>query len=139
MLRYFPFASTFDLKMGTNALAADHPVVEIDDHYLEEVLLKRKLLNESHEYYFKAAPVSIPPQWEVLDKILSTLSLSHPQYFHYEKRNDQCSWENNLLKEKIEFALGDLASLPLQPLDWVGRQVQEDLLLLDAEIGRAHV
>ena len=132
MLRYFPFPSTFDLKMGTNALAADHPVVEMDEHYVTEVVLKRSLLKESNDYYFKAAPVSLPAQWEVLDKILTTLSLSHPQHFHYEKRSDQCSWENELLKEKIEFVLRDLASLPLAPLDWVGRQVQEDLLLLDA-------
>ena len=132
MLRYFPFAATFDLKMGTSALAANHPIVETDQHYLAEVELKRSLLKEDHKYYYEAAPASLLAQWEVLDKILTTLSLSHPESFHYKKTNDRCSWENKMLEEKIEFVLGDLASLPLQPLDWVGRQVQEDLLLLDA-------
>lgn len=132
MLRYFPFSSTFDLKMGTTPLATDHPVVEIDENYHDEILLKRKLLQEDPSYYYQASPVTKEAQWEVVEKILSGLVLSHPEKFSFKKINSQCKWENKILGEKIDFVIGDFDSLPMEPLDWAGRQVQEDLLLLDA-------
>ena len=132
MLKYFPFAPAFDLKMGTASLAPDYPVVEIDENYRDEILLKRKLLLQDHAYYYKAAPLTTAAQWEVVEKVLTGLSLSHPEIFHFTKVNSRASWVNKLLDEKLDFVFGDPASLPLEPLDWVGRQVQEDLLLLDA-------
>src|SRR6266567_3575328 len=39
-------------------------------------------------------------------------------------------WRNRLLDNETHFVLGEHDSLPLPPLDWVGRQVQEDLLIL---------
>jgi len=38
------------------------------------------------------------------------------------------------LGETTTFTPGDAATLPLAPLDWVGRQVQEDLLVLDGRL-----
>ena len=40
-------------------------------------------------------------------------------------------WTNRLLGTETAFTMGDPATLPLPPLDWVGRQVQEDLCLMD--------
>ncbi|MEJ0056873.1 MAG: DUF3445 domain-containing protein [Bacteroidota bacterium] len=131
MLPYFPFTSSFD-KMGTSALPSENRIVEIDDHYYEEIILKRKLLQNDHPYYYMASPVTENAQWEVLEKILSSLSSSYPDKFLFKKTGKQCSWENKILNEKIDFELKNNSSLPLEPLDWVGRQVQEDLLLLDA-------
>ncbi len=132
MLKYFPFPASFDLRMGTSPLAPEYPVVEIDEHYLAEVLLKRKLLQENHSYYYAASPATATAQWEVVEKVLTGLSLAHPEIFYFTKVNSQGSWMNKLLDEKIDFVFGDATSLPLEPLDWVGQQVQEDLLLLDA-------
>ena len=132
MLKYFPFPSAFDLRMGTAPLAPEYPVVEIDEHYRDEILLKRKLLQENHSYYYAASPATATAQWEVVEKALTGLGLAHPETFHFTKVNSYGSWVNKLLDEQIDFVFGDGASLPLEPLDWVGQQVQEDLLLLDA-------
>ncbi len=132
MLKYFPFPSAFDLRMATAPLAPEYPVVEIDEHYRDEILLKRKLLQENHSYYYAASPATATAQWEVVEKVLTGLSLAHSETFHFTKVNSHGSWVNKLLDEKLDFVFGDDASLPLEPLDWVGQQVQEDLLLLDA-------
>ena len=101
MLKYFPFAPAFDLKMGTASLMPDHPVVEIDENYRDEILLKRKLLQQDHSYYYKAAPATTSAQWEVVEKVLTGLSLSHPEIFHFTKVNSRASWVNKLLDEKF--------------------------------------
>ncbi len=131
MLKYFPFTSSFE-KMGTSALSAENPLAEIDEHYYSEVMLKRKLLDDDHSYYYKASPVTIKAQWEVVEKILAGLSTTHPENFKFIKNNTTISWKNLILKEEIDFVLGNLSTLPQEPLDWIGRQIQEDLLLLDA-------
>jgi hypothetical protein len=40
-------------------------------------------------------------------------------------------WRNHLLGTEARFTPGEADTLPLAPLDWLGRQVQEDLLLMD--------
>ena len=131
MLRYFPFPSKFDLKMGTTPLPNDNPIVEIDEQYYDEVMLKRKLLQEDHSYYYRSSPLSLTAQWEVVEKVLTGLASANPENFFFKKDPSQSFWDNKLLGEKIDFVFGDTASLPTEPLDWVGQQVQEDLLLLD--------
>lgn len=132
MLPYFPFSSAFDLKMGTSPLPNNHPVVEIDRHYYQEVMLKRKLLTGDHTYYYQSTPLTHTAQWEALEKILQGLSNAYPEKFVYSINNEDRNWENKLLNEKCDFVFGDNGSLSLEPLDFAGRQVQEDLLLLDA-------
>ena len=132
MLPYFPFSSAFDLKMGTSPLPNNHPVVETDDHYYQEVMLKRKLLTEDHTYYYQSTPFTHTAQWEALEKILQGLSSAYPKKFVYKINAKDRHWENKLLNEKCDFVLGDDGSLSLEPLDFAGRHVQEDLLLLDA-------
>ncbi len=117
---YFPFPPAFDMKMGTAPLDALHPVVEIDQLYKNEVELKRSLLDEDHLYYYQSQSNSLPAQWEVLEKILTSLHRAHPEKFHLQA-----------LSEKTDFTFGETSSLPCEPLDWVGRQVQEDLIVLN--------
>lgn len=131
MLRYFPFSEKYDLKMGTTSLASELDVVECDVHYEQEISVKRKQLDENHTYYYKANVDTLPAQWETLALVLTALSEKYPQVFSLTKNGEHWRWHNKRLNEKQEFIFGDEASLPLQPLDWVGRQVQEDLVLLD--------
>jgi hypothetical protein len=131
MLRYFPFTSFFDTKMGTVPLPHNTPVVEVDEHYQNEVKLKRSLLQQHPSYYYQSSPTTLTTQWEVVEKILTSLSTAYPNAFTFRQDEHHCFWENKKLAETIEFDMGDLATLPFEPLDWVGRQVQEDLLILD--------
>lgn len=134
MLPYFPFAKGFDLKMGTSLLADELRVVECDEHYLQEVSLKRKMLTENPEWYFLANSNTNLAQWEALDLILTGLAKNYPQHFQLYKEANVWIWKNSLLNETHTFVWGDSNTLPLQPLEWVGRQVQEDLILLNADL-----
>lgn len=131
LLPYFPFPPAFDLKMGTAPLSADNPLVEIDRHYINEISLKRKLLTEDPAYYYRSSSSTIPAQWEVVKKILTGLSARYAQHFTFFQDGSRIEWENRLLGESVSFTYGDSNSLPFEPLDWVGRQIQEDLILLD--------
>lgn len=131
MLRYFPFSEKYDLKMGTTALASELDVVECDEHYEKEVMLKRKLLSEKHAYYFQSNKNTMQAQWEVLALVLKALSEKYPDSFSLKKNEERWHWHNKRLNENQDFVFGDATSLPLEPLDWAGRQVQEDLVLLD--------
>ena len=134
MLRYFPFGESFDARMGGHPLNAGDPLCEIDlPNYIPQIQLKRRMLAEHHADYYQGGRETIPQQWEVLALVLTNLAALHPEYFRLEKDDANWRWENLLLDERWQFRLGETASLPFEPLDWTGRQVQEDLVLLSAE------
>ncbi len=116
--------------MGTSPLLESDRLVEVDEHYLEEVRLKRQLLAELPDYYFQALSTYETAQWEVVELILINLARFAPDQFTLRQDGNRWCWTNHLLDEEIMFTFGDLTTLPCQPLDWVGRQVQEDLILL---------
>lgn len=130
MLRYFPFGQAFNDKMGTLPMAETDPLVEVDSHYWHEVALKRAQLSQLPTYYYQLLPGNDIAQWEVLERILDNLVRHFPQSFELTKRGNRWDWNNRLLNETVSFVFGDVTTLPLDPLDWVGRQVQEDLVLL---------
>ncbi|GAB3988811.1 DUF3445 domain-containing protein [Spirosoma daeguense] len=130
MLPYFPFGQRFNDKMGITPLSESDRLVEVDEHYVAEVSLKRQLLNELPDYYYKALPGYVAAQWEVLELVLQNLSRFAPESFMLRQDGGQWQWTNLLLNEEISFTFGDVTTLPLEPLDWVGRQVQEDLILM---------
>lgn len=134
MLRYFPFTENFDLKIGTSPLPSADQLIECDEHYLNELSIRRKLLNDHPGYYFKAAPETEPYQWEVLEIVLDSLCKSYPENFSLIKNGTEWIWKNNLLSETYSFQFGNAKTLSLAPLDWVGQQVQEDLLILNDKL-----
>ncbi len=133
MLPYFPFGNEFDHRMGTAPLQAHESLVEVDAEYLHEIIHKRELLAHDHRYYFQAQPDTELAQWDVLERLLTEAAERYPHYFSLTKSGDTWHWQNFRLAEGQHFTFGDAATLPLAPLDWVGRQVQEDLIVLSAD------
>ncbi|HZY80212.1 MAG TPA: DUF3445 domain-containing protein [Cyclobacteriaceae bacterium] len=129
-LRYFPFGNQFDLRMGTSFLKPEDQLIETDDHYLHEITLKRHILDSDHRYYYRSSPETMAAQWDIVALILDDLVKSRPGDFKLEKDNITWHWENKLTHETFDFEFGDPSTLPYEPLDWVGRQVQEDLIIL---------
>jgi hypothetical protein len=134
MIRYFPFTEKFDLKIGTSPLPGTDRLIECDEQYLTEVTFKRKLLDEDQHYYFRANADTLSNQWEVVDVVLKNMITTGPENFKLIKNGNHWTWENKLLNEKYSFEFGKEATLPLAPLDWVGRQIQEDLLILNQQM-----
>ncbi len=133
-LRFFPFGEHFEPGMGGRSLTPQEPLIDVDlAHYAAEVALKRAQLRERHQDYFLAPPELASAQWEVLEVVLADLARHHPQHFELQRDGSRVVWQNRLLGEEQMLTLGEEASLPLAPLDWVGRQVQEDLVLVRAD------
>ena len=132
-LPHFPLADdVFGMTVGARPLDGA-PLMLVDEPaYYRELALKHAQLADQPGRYFQALPATEAMQWEALELVLSDLALHHPAHFGLERAGAEWQWENRLLNSLNRLRLGDTASLPLAPLDWLGRQVQEDLLLLDA-------
>jgi dimethylamine monooxygenase subunit A len=131
LLPYFPFKDdTYKMTMGVQALDSGC-LIEIDrEHYQSELMLKNELLRDAYRDYFQALPETELMQWEVVELLLQNMATHYPQYFTLIKDGDRWIWHNQLLNEETCFVFGQRESLPQLPLDWVGRQMQEDLLIL---------
>jgi dimethylamine monooxygenase subunit A len=131
VLPYFPFeADEFALTMNARALAVDRLIEVEPDRYRAELAEKAAILASDRRYYFQAPPGTEPPAWEAIELLLPNMARHYPQYFTLRADGDRRTWTNRLLGTEVAFTLGDPTGLPLPPLDWLGRQVQEDLLLL---------
>lgn len=126
--------------MGAKALRAGDALIDLEPpHYGDEIALKRSLLERFPGEYYRGGPQLLGAQWEVLELVLEDLTGHYPEHFRLERRDAVVAWRNNLLDETHTFTYGDEATLPLEPLDWVGRQVQEDLVLVNADPDAAFV
>lgn len=137
MLPYFPFDSDqFALTMNARALAVASLIEVEPDKYRAELAEKDAILAGDYRYYYQAPPGTEAMQWEAIALLLPNMARHHPQHFALRADGDRWTWTNRLLGTETALTLGDPASLPLPPLDWLGRQVQEDLILM-AEDGEA--
>ncbi|WP_077921763.1 DUF3445 domain-containing protein [Spirosoma sp. 209] len=133
MLPYFPFGPQFNDKIGTRLLTDADPLIDIDDHYLAEVLLKRQLLTGQPGYYYQSQPGHETAQWDIVALVLQEAARRAPDAFTLQQQGDEWHWQNHRLNEAYTFTVGKVDTLPQEPLDWVGRQVAEDLLVLSGE------
>jgi len=134
VLPYFPFEqNVFAMRLGVRALRADETLIEVEEaHYRDELALKERLLAESRHVRFAALPDTEAAQWETVTAVLPLMASQHPQHFALEREEGgPWHWRNRLLGTDTRFTPGEPDSLPQAPLDWLGRQVQEDLLLMD--------
>jgi dimethylamine monooxygenase subunit A len=131
VLPYFPFVDdTFKMLMGVTALH-DRRLIEVDgERYQEEIALKQTLLADAYDEYFQAPSETESAQWDVVELLLQDMVVRYPHYFELVINGKCWTWRNRLLNDETCFILGESVSLPLPPLDWVGRQMQEDLLIL---------
>ncbi len=135
-LPYFPIDSDQYVMTMARALPVDC-LIEVDPAcYREELALKAAILADDYRYYYQALPESEPLAWESIELLLPNMVQYHPQHFALQRDGDQWTWRNHLLDQAITFRLGDAATLPLPPLDWLARQMQEDLLLLAEDAAR---
>jgi dimethylamine monooxygenase subunit A len=126
----------YRMSVGARPLGQER-LIEVDHrHYLAELAQKRAILADDLRYYVQSLPGSEPAEWEALAAILTSLARDEPACFTLTC-GERWEWENRLTGERLSFRYGHRADLPAAPLDWAGRQVQEDLLLLsgDADAG----
>lgn len=104
--------------------------LDIDEHYLSEIEERAKVLKD-----MPARCLTMPHMdlgcWDLIERIMMSLNEDYPEYFSLSTNGDKWVWENKLLNIKDEFTFGDSTTLPMPPLEYIGRQVQGDYAILD--------
>jgi len=128
----FPFPFEDNTYAYSNNLKplGDQCAIAITEDYQTEVERKRDLLTQRHRDCFQAMPGTSDGQWEVLHTLLAHLTKHYPSYFTVSMNGNQTTFVNHILGESQTFEYGNTASLPFAPLDFIGRHVQEDLILM---------
>lgn len=106
--------------------------------YLEYMSERRRILDEDPSRV-RIMPGMEPACWDLLLYYLRDLSLSYPAMMHLTELGDrEFHWRNDLLGTDARFTLGDQSSLPNGPLDFLAREVPDDLLLVVERDGRLY-
>ncbi|CAM3854019.1 heme-dependent oxidative N-demethylase family protein [Mesobacillus thioparans] len=127
----YPFADGDAYRYSNNAIPLNPPIaIELTESYLEEINLRRELLTNHPERCYHSMPHTMDAQWEVLDLILHQLASSYPENYQLVINDNHWIFTNHLTGENHSFDFGDQATMDIEPLDFVGRHVQEDLILM---------
>jgi dimethylamine monooxygenase subunit A len=128
----FPYPFKGDVyRYSNNSVPLEEPsCVEVTTSYAEEIKLKRKLLTEHPERCFHSRPHTLKAQWEIVEMVMTHLTTYYPQKFSLERNEGDWTFHNHILEEHTTFTFGDEATLSLEPLDFIGRHVQEDLIFM---------
>jgi hypothetical protein len=111
--------------------AYDEHLFDIDEHYHTEIKERERILAEDYGRRCLTLPHMMDAQWDFLEMGLTHLAAGYPEHFTLSQDSDCWHWENRLLGLRQDFIFGDPSTLPLEPLEWTGRQMQGDFCLLD--------
>ncbi|MEW9671406.1 DUF3445 domain-containing protein [Ammoniphilus sp. 3BR4] len=131
-LDLFPFPLKEDIyRFFNNSMLLEPPCsIEVTPAYQEVVQLKRSLLDSHPVRCFGSLSHTLNAQWEIVDLVAHHLAAYYPDQFHLEKDGDRWTFANGITGEQVSFVFGETSSLPAEPLDFIGRHVQEDLILM---------
>ena len=104
--------------------------LDIDEHYLSEMAERALVLEESPVRCLAMDHMDLAC-WDFIERSMDCLSQDYPEHFSITKDGDQWHWENKLLGLSDDFTFGDSSTLPMPPMEYMGRQVQGDIALLD--------
>lgn len=133
----FPYPFKEDVyRYSNNSLPLEQPVcIELTSNYLEEIQLKRELLTQYPKRCYQSLPYTMKGQWEIVELILDHMQKTYPDWFIVKKDMENWTFHNKLLDEKHTFRFEDETSIPCEPLDFIGRHVQEDLIYMKQRDG----
>lgn len=104
-------------------------------HYMSE---RRRIL-DADPSRVRAMPGMDLACWDLLLYYLRDLDLAYPELMTLTELGDgRFHWRNDLLGTDQEFVLGVAASLPNGPMDFLAREVPDDLLLVVERDGRLY-
>lgn len=137
IMEYFPFPFKGNsFRYSNDSVKLENPIIlHITPDYYEEIKKKRDILARRHAQAYQSLPHSLVGQWEILELIMNEMAAIHSSYFQLEKKGDYWTFYNKLLDEKHSFIFGDSSTLPYEPLDFIGRHVQEDLFFMGQRDG----
>jgi hypothetical protein len=108
--------------------------LDIDEHYLSE-MKERSLVLKDMPHRCLAMEHMDLACWDMIERCMVSLAEDYPEHFVLECDGDNWTWENKLLGLKDSFVFGDSSTLPMPPMEYIGRQLQGDFALLDQREG----
>ncbi|SHE40092.1 Protein of unknown function [Lampropedia hyalina DSM 16112] len=107
---------------------------DIDEHYRSE-MAERALVLERDPRRSITMPHMQEAAWDALERIMEQLSHDYPDWFALERHGRECTWRNRALGIEQSFVLDQPDTLPYPPLEYIMRQTQGDMALLDQREG----
>jgi hypothetical protein len=138
-IRRFPFPFPEDrymysvnIEAHTAGLAGSHVefAFDVDEHYVAECR-ERAIVLAAEPGRFQALPHMMSSQWDCLELVMESFARDYPAHFSLAKTGNRWRWINRPLGLEQEFTFGDADTLPRPPLDYIGRQTQGDLVVMD--------
>jgi dimethylamine monooxygenase subunit A len=141
-LHGFPFPFDDATYMySTNVEPAERPrtttvgewgraIYDVDAHYLGEIAERERIL-EHDPSRCQVLPHMREAAWDVVEHVTRKLAQEYPSQFALSRDGDHFRWVNRPLEIEQRFTRGDDDTLPMEPFEWIARQVQEDIELLD--------
>lgn len=107
---------------------------DIDEHYRSE-MAERALVLEKDPRRSIVMPHMQVAAWDALEMYMEHLSRDYPEWFALERQDDHWHWTNKALGLSQSFVFGQPDTLPYEPLEYIMRQAQGDVALLDQRDG----
>ncbi len=107
---------------------------DIDEHYRSEVA-ERAIVLETDPRRCMVMPHMRKASWDALEMIMEHLAQDYCDLFSLKREGDQGIWCNRVLGIEQAFRFGDDETLPCKPLEYIMRQTQGDIALLDQRDG----
>lgn len=107
---------------------------DIDEHYLSEMAERARVLEQDPRRCI-VMPHMATAAWDALEMLMTHLAADYPEHFSLTRDGSHWTWENRPLQLTQSFTFGDAATLPCEPMEFITRQVQGDIALLDQRDG----
>ncbi|ANZ25614.1 MULTISPECIES: DUF3445 domain-containing protein [Rhodococcus] len=111
----------------------EHPV-DMDGFLLDELAERRRVLDADPSRFQALGHMEVA-QWDAMLTLMKMLAEAYPQTFALDRDGTVRRWSNRALDLEQTFVYGQSATLPEPPLLYIGRQIQEDVVLLDQRDG----
>ena len=70
-------------------------------------------------------------QWDMLELIMTSMARDYPEHFTLNRDGAHWHWINRPLGIDQKFTFGEVNTLPYEPMEYIGRQVQGDFSIQD--------
>ncbi len=131
----FPFANDSYMYSVNIQPVTNEALFDVDEHYYTEIEERDRILQAGKQGRYFAFPHMKIAQWDALEIIMNDLVTYNPESFSLTQNGNRWTWENKKLNIKDTFTFLDESTLPCEPFEYISRQVQEDIILLDQREG----
>lgn len=117
-------------------------IVDLGGAEYPRIMAERRAVLDADPGRVRIVPGMEPACWDLLLYYLRDLAMSYSDIMRLEEgvggAPDAYVWHNDVLGTTQAFVLGEIGSLPCGPLEFLAREVPDDLLLVRERDGRLH-